>query len=934
MTEFVAIEPVADTPSAGAGGGEEMGVQVLGQRNYQSILRQKEPILSKVMGYVMDHASGRDVFEDIQMDYLPLYMEEYMDYLKKNGKLKKYFPYENTSGVEVKKPEQNSTNQKGKNNREEVARYTTMMSNFTDEFANFLFDNELVIPKQNFGFKYQIHFYLYMNEWMIRMYKAVDAGKAIPMKNILNCVISYSRSIQDLNRENLYGNDFQTAYRHIFDKLMSKLYKKYERNPDEIYPHIFRNPDLILESFWDLGKPKSFVPYKEQMEILQNIMGALITDSPTLLLYKVPPGGGKTMWSVVMARRISEFYFERVEAGALCGADNLLHLMKQPQYVELKNKVKIGQEKLKKTHPDFQVADFDREVRLREGEGVRDQTKYLLYICYNDIVRTEVASLCNAEDVNLPFWMATSEHYGDVIDTLLRPFKSCYADWKKAKRYRLDPMRFAPLEVQWAHFQNATHNRPAMVIADLHSAWNLIQAFPDRFVVYFDETFAGAENEIVIKILSILPRQSVLLSATLPEVEEIPQILTHIRTRHSMVDEQIRVIRSNRLHVSCTIVGEDGNLYLPHNFVENLTVLESYIENIESDPLKFRCYSPQMVYMMVNHIKTDLPSELSFQVRFREYGQIQHEDIRRYAMEVLRYVAHSGNDELFMKMRTYTPNKMENMDKTNLLTTNAYHYQAGNTLHVSSFDAYKPTVDRILDPILSRAPRLDVVIQKMNEEKEENKKLMEEIKSDPAKFFPKKGKDSKSRVSRQEIQAKLDELETKKFRLKWIPDLVINSMEHGKRYGDHQIYNPTAPIPMDVEKIKDMDPTTAKLLLCGIGLYNPDEMTKIDLETFLEHRNDYRFIFSTPAIVYGTNMSISNVDIDESFQTSRNSIYQLMGRAGRRGKKSFNAMVVFHDQNILRMVMNRTFRDVEAEIAEARFHELILAPAAAVAETD
>lgn len=928
MTDFVAPEPVAETPSAGAGGGDDMGVQVLGQRNYQSILRQKEPILSKVMGYVMDHSSGRDSLEDIQLEYLPLYMGEYMDYLKKKNKLKKYFPYENTTGVEVKKPEQTPQNQRGQNNREEVTRYNTMMSNFTDEFENFLFDDELVIPKQNFGFKYQIHFYLYMNEWMIRMYKAVDAGKSIPMKNILNCVISYSRSMQDLQSENLYGNDFQTAYRYIFDKLMSKMNRKYESNPDEIYPHIFRNPDLILESFWDLGKPKSFVPYAEQMEILQNIMGALITDQPSLLFYKVPPGGGKTMWSVVMARRISEYYFERVESGALCGADNLLHLMKQPKYAELKNKVKIGQEKLKKTYSDFQVIDFDRELRLREGEGVRDQTKYLLYVCYNDIVRTEVASLCNAEDVNLPFWMATSERYGDVIDTLLRPFKSCYADWKKAKRYRLDPLRFAPLEVQWAHFQNSTHNRPAMVIADLHSAWSLIQTFPDRFVVYFDETFAGAENEIVIKILSILPRQSVLLSATLPEMEEIPQIVQHIRTRHSMTDEQIRVIRSNRLHVSCTIVGQDGNLYLPHNFVENLADLNSYIDNIESDPLKLRCYSPQMVYMMVNHIKRDLPHELTFQVRFREYGRIQHEDIRRYAMEVLRFVAHSGNDELFQRVRNYTPNKMENMEKTNLLTSNAHHYQAGNTLHVSSHDAYKSTVDAILHPIMSRAPRLDTVIDRLSEEIEENKKKIEEIKSDPEKFFPKKGKDSKSRISRQEIQAKIDELESKKFRIKWIPELIVNSAEHGKCYGSSSIYNPAAPISMDVEKLKDMDPTTAKLLLSGIGLYNPEEMTKTDLETFLEYRNDYRFIFSTPAIVYGTNMSISNVDIDDSFQTSRNSIYQLMGRAGRRGKRSFNAMVVFHDQNILRMVMNRDFVDVEAETAEARFQELILAPAA------
>jgi hypothetical protein len=66
-------------------------------------------------------------------------------------------------------------------------------------------------------------------------------------------------------------------------------------------------------------------------------------------------------------------------------------------------------------------------------------------------------------------------------------------------------------------------------------------------------------------------------------------------------------------------------------------------------------------------------------------------------------------------------------------------------------------------------------------------------------------------------------------------------------------------------------------------------------------------------------MSICNVDIDESFISSRNSAYQLMGRAGRRGKKSFNAMVIFRNMDILQMVMSRSYVDVEAITAETFF---------------
>mgnify|MGYP003352380894 CR=1 FL=1 len=69
---------------------------------------------------------------------------------------------------------------------------------------------------------------------------------------------------------------------------------------------------------------------------------------------------------------------------------------------------------------------------------------------------------------------------------------------------------------------------------------------------------------------------------------------------------------------------------------------------------------------------------------------------------------------------------------------------------------------------------------------------------------------------------------------------------------------------------------------------------------------------------------IHNVEIDDSFLATRNEIYQLMGRAGRRGKKSFNAMVIFRDMFRLRMVMNSMYVDVEAMSAEMNFQRIIL----------
>jgi hypothetical protein len=880
------------------------GVQTIGKRSYSSILREKVPVLEEMMQLVMNPSYEVSQMEDIYLKYLPLYMKEYRDHLEK----KKYFPYENT-GEPVSKPELNRG--RGINNRDEVSKFDKMMENFKNEFSKFQFQEEKVIPLTQGKFKYMIHSYLYMNEWCIRMYRKMDKEGTVDMKTLLNCIISYSRSIEELEKENPYGNDFMEAYKHIFGKLDKLVRKRFESSMDELYQHIFKNPDIIFESFWDLGKPKSIQLYQEQVTVIEKVMNSIIQDKPLLLMYKVPPGNGKTMLVVPLAAKLNTHFKNLIEARTYgprnMGKDNLCKIMNLPKHREFVANSKVKYRDLTKKVTDMRMPNLD--MSEDDVNDVGDQTKYILYICYNNLVRYEVASLCNTEGVDIPFWMALSEYYNGKLDTLIRPYKSCYADWRKAKRHREDPLRFGPLDVQWAHFQETTMNRPAIVIADLYSAMKLLNEFPNRFIAYFDETFAGSDNDVVIELLATLPKTSVLLSATLPDIVNIPTIHRDFMSRHEGDETTTVTVESNRLHVSCTVVGPDGCLYMPHNFVEEISGLETYIENIMTDPLKMRCYSPQMVYLMVKHMIRGLPRELHFENRFHDFGKIRHEDIRNYAIEVLQCVARSGNDSLFQQLKDFHPIKMDDMDKSRMLTSNAHYYQTGNTIHVSSFDAFHENVEIITRPILENAPRISGIIAKLMEEMEANAKLIEDIQQNPEKFRLR---------TKKEKEARIQELSSKRSKLKWVADLIVNSTEHGRKYGK-QIYNPSTSIEIDTEILSEMNERDAKLLLSGIGLYHPDVMTTFDLEIFMSQRNAFRFIFSTPAIVYGTNMSICNVDIDETFISSRNSAYQLMGRAGRRGKKSFNAMVIFRNMDILQMVMSRDYVDVEAITAETFF---------------
>ena len=109
--------------------------------------------------------------------------------------------------------------------------------------------------------------------------------------------------------------------------------------------------------------------------------------------------------------------------------------------------------------------------------------------------------------------------------------------------------------------------------------------------------------------------------------------------------------------------------------------------------------------------------------------------------------------------------------------------------------------------------------------------------------------------------------------------------------------------------------------LSGIGIYNPEEMNIDEKSIFMEYKDILNFILSTPSIIYGTNMNISIVDIGEEYSpmATRNSLFQLVGRAGRKGKKSYSAMVIFRTSEMLNKIMAPTFDNVEARLIESRF---------------
>lgn len=133
-----------------------------------------------------------------------------------------------------------------------------------------------------------------------------------------------------------------------------------------------------------------------------------------------------------------------------------------------------------------------------------------------------------------------------------------------------------------------------IIIADITSAYELLKRDPDNYIVYLDEPTAGAENgigvneadknnmqEFVAKIITILPRQAVLLSATLPNLKtELPAL--------SYRQDDIIMVQTERLPVGCVAVGPNGNQVLPHEISASLIEFRSVVQGLQTDALMQR----------------------------------------------------------------------------------------------------------------------------------------------------------------------------------------------------------------------------------------------------------------------------------------------------------------------------------------------------------
>lgn len=882
-------------------------------------------------------------------------VKEFHSYLLKN-KLGKFF--ENLFDDKKKDNEEvkdNKNNKKNKKVKKEVIRKADLMKmniendKNKEKISKFL--EKLKITPENYPTKKnELHeAFLNIIYWCCYLIKNYKTNESIKTEILCDASMSLYRAINDCK---FFVKDsiIEVCY-IILNKLQSCLMKKNKNYVHDLLKNYYY---LITTSYWDKEKPNNIVLYDEQKEAINQIYLSITNDTPLLLFYWVPPANGKTLVSVIIAKTISNYY-------------RGLHKNKLNFYeakIKTINDNDNGEEIFEIEYNDGQVQDEITSNMIRPlnshklrnksnvpyeiGQKIEAQKfiepKIMLYICYNDIVRNSVSSLCVTHNVDIKFWIATyrqDKYKPDVYFVDFRPYKNCYPDWRKKKSGRLfkydeknADKRFDPdLRTQMLQYLDETRmitvrerevehhvnfsientverckNLPEMVISDLDSAYELLKEFPNMFIPYIDEAFAASNQMITSKIMSVLPKTSILVSATLATSDKIPTILNNFKVRNNATDENIVYVRTNKQHINCEFISPEGDIISPHHKLELASEIESFIDLMDKNPLIQRGYSNLIVLKMFDLLKDDLPEDEN--LLFIDYiGKITNSNIRDYGKKLLKFC--NNNQEYFDKIKKVSIKKINDNIIDNVFTKNAYIYNSQNTLHVSNPPSFSKYVNDLSSGLLDGSPKLKNLIKDYQREKEsieaKIKHIEEKEKADLKQF----------RI--EEESKKLSEL-----KFNYPKEFIVNSTNHFNKFNKKGSITDPKNMFFNAEIIKNFDDIMAKLYLSGIGIYNQTDLSQYELEIFLKYKDQYKFIISDPSIIYGTNINLTMVDINENLGpiSTRNTLYQLIGRAGRKGKSS-SANIIFRSWDLFDIIVADNDINNEADNIEQNLIQIL-----------
>ena len=434
-----------------------------------------------------------------------------------------------------------------------------------------------------------------------------------------------------------------------------------------------------------------------------------------------------------------------------------------------------------------------------------------------------------------------------------------------------------------------------LIVADYVSTYLILKEKKHDYLLFFDEPTVHTDKETnnltleyLSKILYYMPKYTILSSATLPQINELDNVLANYKKNYP--NGNICEIISNKTLTGCIIKDFNNNVISPHSNCKTVAELNELIHKIKQFPLLGKFYTLPFLMNLNEFMKKynkniDLESVESFdqanilenillllgrvcdlnKIEFEEFTNIEIRDIV---------------EEQFDKTRLDI--KYDQVVSDKLLTTHAYKYIGCCLIAVDEPMQY--TKDNLYSIVSKLKEKLN--IKNINSDyikyKRDLKKFEEQIDLINEKFT----QDTK-------IDEEIEKIMHKKPEFKFPSVLEINTPTHIETFAKYvKSYDKTVlKVPITHDRIDisefDIDEELKFLLYMGVGLYcknlDPDYCNLV-LEMLSDRQLSY--IIADESFCYGANYQISTVIINDDIGNSHsiNTILQLIGRTSRVGK--------------------------------------------------
>ena len=468
---------------------------------------------------------------------------------------------------------------------------------------------------------------------------------------------------------------------------------------------------------------------------------------------------------------------------------------------------------------------------------------YIIYACYSRPVRVDVCK----------HLVATCVPFAIIVQGIASPSFTCH--YGKPKKPHAPPPPDLPSRATYSlRVCRACDRPPIVLVCDLLSTILLLRQ-RSQDVLLFDEPTADVATsmrEEVKTILHCCPRITVLMSASVPDFDEISGFVQSFKTKYPLA--AMIAVNNERLSTSVTAVTSDGCVLAPHIFGVSL-------DDVKVSGHLRRFYAPRVLQAL-----SPTAEEISYT------DILDYESIRIACIRILEYRKSS------QPLRSVASHPKIALT---LCCTSQARFLPGTTLVVADDpQIFEAAVDTNLEGVTSL------------------RRLLKTIESS------KKTAKQNSKQAEEDAKGGWDECEGSLLALKH----VINTRQHVMRFsGSIQGFPEKmqrSPLLLPDEIITCSNERVVEAALCGVLFFDNefgDAVFEATAQTLAEKASESFFV-GNKALMYGLNLPFDRL-IVACDGLSHMELQQLCGRVGRTCRSSSKAEIIFMDMVVAEKAM-------------------------------